>query len=54
MLIEDILKRNRAFVDGRTPKPLPPAEAVSLAIVACYDPRLDPLLRPATTGRQRP
>ncbi len=47
MLIDDLLKRNRAFVKGRAPKPLPAAETVSLAIVACFDPRLDALLRPA-------
>ncbi len=47
MTIDDLLERNRAFAAGRTPQPLPAAEAVSLAIVACFDPRLDPLLRPA-------
>ncbi len=34
MLINDLLERNRAFVQGRVPKPLARAEAVSLAIVA--------------------
>lgn len=47
MLLDDLLQRNRAFVQGRAPKPLPAAESVSLAIVACFDPRLDALLRPA-------
>ena len=47
MLIEDLLERNRKFVRGRAPEPLPAAEPVALAIVACFDPRLDPLLRPA-------
>ncbi len=47
MLLEDLLQRNRAFVAGRPAQPLPAAEAISLAVVACYDPRLDPLLRPA-------
>lgn len=40
----DILERNRAFVRGHTPCPLPEAEPVDLAVVACYDPRLDDLL----------
>ncbi len=47
MLIDDLLERNRTFVQGRRPQPLPAAESVSLAIVACFDPRLDALLRPA-------
>ncbi|MCP3961774.1 MAG: carbonic anhydrase [bacterium] len=47
MLIDDLLKRNAAFVEGRAARPLPRAEQVPLAVVACYDPRLDALLRPA-------
>ncbi len=47
MLIDDLLERNREFVQGRRPGPLPAAEPVSLAVVACFDPRLDALLRPA-------
>ena len=47
MLLDEILKRNSAFVAGRQPEPLPAAESLQLAVVACFDPRLDPLLRPA-------
>lgn len=47
MDLDELLQRNRAFVAGRTATPLPAAEAIPLAVVACYDPRLDPLLRPA-------
>ncbi len=47
MLIDDLLERNREYVHGRTRKPLPAAEPVPLAIVSCFDPRLDALLRPA-------
>jgi carbonic anhydrase len=43
----DILERNRAFTLHRQPEPLPPAAAMALAVVTCFDPRLDPLLRPA-------
>jgi carbonic anhydrase len=44
MLVDEILERNRAFVRGREARPLPPVEAKPLVVVACYDPRLDPLL----------
>jgi len=47
MSLEAILDSNRAFVRGREPAPLPPPETMRLAVVACYDPRLDPLLHPA-------
>ncbi len=47
MLFETLLERNRAFVKDRAARPLPPAENLALAVVACYDPRLDDLLRPA-------
>jgi len=47
MQLDEILERNQEFVRGRTPRPLPPAAAVPLAVVGCYDPRLDDLLRPA-------
>jgi carbonic anhydrase len=47
MLVEQILEHNRAFVRGRAPEPLPPVEAIRLAVVACYDPRLDSILLPA-------
>ncbi len=46
-LIDDLLKRNEAYVSGRAPQPWPEAGTVSLAVVACFDPRLDPMLRPA-------
>ena len=47
MHLEGILDRNRAFVRDRTPASLPPPGKLDLAIVACYDPRLDGLLLPA-------
>jgi carbonic anhydrase len=45
--VDRILEHNRAFVRGRAMQPLPPPETVALAVLACYDPRLDDLLRPA-------
>jgi carbonic anhydrase len=47
VFLDQILERNRAFVAGRQARPLPPPERMRLAVVACYDPRLDPLLLPA-------
>lgn len=47
MHIDDILEHNRGFVRTRSARALPPADKVDLAIVACYDPRLDELLLPA-------
>jgi carbonic anhydrase len=47
MFIDDLIAHNHAFVEGQTPKPWPEAEVCSLAVVACFDPRLDALLRPA-------
>ncbi len=47
MFPDDILERNHAFTFHRKPQPLPAAEAAALAVVTCFDPRLDPLLRPA-------
>lgn len=47
MFPDDIVERNRAYTSHRTPAPLPPAPVGPLGVVACYDPRLDPLLRPA-------
>src|SRR5262245_36607690 len=44
MLFDDILERNRGWVRGRKPQPLPPVETKRLAVVGCYDPRLDTLL----------
>jgi carbonic anhydrase len=44
MLLDDILERNRGWVRGRKPQPLPPVETKRLAVVGCYDPRLDTLL----------
>jgi len=47
MFPDDIVERNRAYTSDRVPEPLPPAPVGPLGIVTCYDPRLDPLLRPA-------
>lgn len=47
MQFDEILERNRSFTRERAPRALPPAEKMDLAVVACYDPRLDELLLPA-------
>lgn len=47
MLLDAILEQNRAFVRGRESRPLAAPPTIRAAFVACYDPRLDPLLRPA-------
>jgi len=47
MSLAELLERNRTFLLGRTPQPLPPPESTSQLVVACYDPRLDGLLRGA-------
>ncbi|HXJ83052.1 MAG TPA: carbonic anhydrase [Candidatus Methylomirabilis sp.] len=44
MQLDEVLKRNQEFVRGRAARPLPPVEAIPLAVVACYDPRLDALI----------
>ena len=46
-LFRRILDRNRAYASSREVRPLPPVEPRRLAVVACYDPRLDELLLPA-------
>ena len=45
--LDRIVERNRAFVAGRAARPLPPLEQLHLAVVGCYDPRLDDLFQPA-------
>jgi len=42
--LHGVLERNRAFVRSREAQPFPPAPTLRLAVVACYDPRLDDLL----------
>lgn len=49
MLLDAILDHNRGFVRGRDARPLPPPATLHLAVIACYDPRLDTLL-PAALG----
>jgi carbonic anhydrase len=49
MLLDGILDHNRGFVRGRDARPLPAPETLPLAVIACYDPRLDTLL-PAALG----
>lgn len=44
MLLDGILDHNRGFVRGRDARPLPAPETRQLAVIACYDPRLDRLL----------
>lgn len=52
MSFAQLLERNRAFLAGRKPEPLPPPESISQLILACYDPRLDALL-PGALGLDR-
>lgn len=47
MFLDDLLTSNRQYVGRREATPLPPLAEVPLAVVACYDPRLDSILRPA-------
>src|SRR5262245_35412650 len=47
MQLDEVLKRNREFVRGRESRPLPAVETIPLAVVACYDPRLDALIWPS-------
>ena len=47
MHLEEILRRNRNYSQARPARPLPPPQSESLAVIACYDPRLDGMLRPA-------
>jgi carbonic anhydrase len=47
MPLEHLLERNRAFVAGRQSAALSPPATIGLAIVACYDPRLDKILLPS-------
>jgi carbonic anhydrase len=47
MSFAQLLERNRAFLAARQPKPLPPPESIAQLVVACYDPRLDALLKGA-------
>lgn len=47
MLFDDLIARNQAFVRGRGKEPFPAPESKRLAVVACYDPRLDALLQSA-------
>jgi len=44
MPLAEILERNRAFLAGHKPEPLPAPESIPHLILACYDPRLDGLL----------
>ena len=45
--VDRILEHNRAYVAAMPTREFPPAEQKRLAVVACYDPRLDVLLWPA-------
>jgi carbonic anhydrase len=45
MLLDAILERNRAYLQGRERRAWPPNPKVQLAVVACYDPRLDEMIR---------
>jgi carbonic anhydrase len=46
-LLDELLEQNRRWVRSRTPRPLDPPPTIGLAVVGCYDPRLDVLLLPA-------
>ncbi len=45
--LDAIVERNKAFVARRAAQPLAALEPLHLAVVACYDPRLDALFQPA-------
>jgi carbonic anhydrase len=45
MVLDAILERNRAYLQGRKRRPWPANPRVQLAVVACYDPRLDEMIR---------
>ncbi len=47
MFLDDLVERNRKWAAKRRAAPLPKAEPIPLAVVGCFDPRLDNLLRPA-------
>ena len=49
MLLDAILDRNREYLHGRKRRAWPPNPRVELAVVACYDPRLDEMI-PASIG----
>jgi carbonic anhydrase len=45
VLLDAILERNRAYLHRRERRPWPAIPKVQLAVVACYDPRLDEMIR---------
>jgi carbonic anhydrase len=45
--VDRILEHNRAYVARTAARDFPPVEVKRLAVVACYDPRLNQLLLPA-------
>ncbi len=47
MFLDDLVERNRKWAAKRQAEPLPKAQPMPLAVVGCFDPRLDNLLRPA-------
>lgn len=47
MRLDTLLERNREFVRRRTARPFPDFESIDLAVIACYDPRLDDMLLPS-------
>lgn len=47
MFPDELLQRNRTFAAKRVASPLPAPRAREIAVVACLDPRLDSLIRPA-------
>ena len=47
MFPDNLVERNGEWAAKRKARPLPAAESIPLAVVACYDPRLDGMLRPA-------
>lgn len=46
-LLDEVLERNSRWVRSRAPRPLDPPPTIRLAVVGCYDPRLDVLLLPS-------
>ena len=47
MFVDDLVERNRQWAGKRKAEPLPKAKPMPLAVVGCFDPRLDEMLRPA-------
>lgn len=47
MVLDDVIAANRVWARGRSPGPLADDGGVGVAVVSCYDPRLDSMLTDA-------